>query len=62
MQHDWSWIQEKIKGPMIHESPDGGKTVRSRPSVDHPLQLLTRGILPVDIFFKLFGKNNESRR
>jgi hypothetical protein len=40
---------------MIHESPDGGKTVRSRPAADHPIQLLSNGLLPVDIWYKIYG-------
>lgn len=39
---------------MIHESPDGGNTIRSRPSADHPIHLLTNGKLPIDIWYKVF--------
>jgi len=61
--------------PKIYESPDGGKTVREREfgshlkwAIDkemsknplHPQHLLTKGILPPDIFYKLFGKKHES--
>jgi hypothetical protein len=51
--------------PKIYESPDGGKTVyerdfgssqSSRKIIYHPQELLTKKILPIDIFYKLFGK------
>ena len=42
-------------GGMIFESPDKGKTVRSRPSPEHPAGLLTNGTLPIDIWYKLYG-------
>jgi|TARA_B110000908_G_scaffold128478_1_gene150889 hypothetical protein len=42
-------------GGMIFESPDKGKTVRSRPSPEHPVGLLTNGTLPIDIWYKLYG-------
>ena len=57
--------------PKIYESPDGGKTVFEREFGDqlktaidkemskspyHPQQLLTKKILPPDIFYKLFGR------
>lgn len=55
--------------PKIFESPDGGKTVyrrdfgsNIREKVIHPQELLTKKILPIDIFYKLFGKKDESRR
>lgn len=43
-------------GGMIFESPDKGKTIRSRPSPEHPVFLLTSGILPIDIWYKIYGK------
>lgn len=43
-------------GGMIFESPDKGKTIRSRPSPEHPVFLLTDGTLPMDIWYKLYGK------
>jgi hypothetical protein len=53
--------------PKIFESPDGGKTVYQRDfgssireKVIHPRELLTKKILPIDVFYKLFGKQNES--
>ena len=42
-------------GGMIFESPDKGKTVRSRPSPENPVFLLSNGILPIDIWYKLYG-------
>ena len=42
-------------GGMIFESPDKGKTVRSRPSPEHPIFLLSNGILPYDIWYKIYG-------
>ena len=45
---------------MIHESPDGGKTVKSRPSADHPIQILVRGEIPIDTWYKIYGTKNES--
>ena len=33
-----------------------------RREITHPQQLLTRKILPIDIFYKLFGKTHERRR
>ena len=53
--------------PKIFESPDGGNTVYQRDfgssireKVIHPQELLTKKILPIDVFYKLFGKQNES--
>ena len=62
----------------IFESPDGGKTVYEREFNSphssrklttgekvygyHPQELLTAKILPIDIFYKLFGKKHEWRR
>jgi len=53
--------------PKIFESPDGGKTVyrrdfgsNIREKVIQPQELLTKKILPIDVFYKLFGKQNES--
>lgn len=59
MQSDWEWLQEVIKGPMIHESPDRGKTIRSRMAPDHPIYLLTRGHLPFDVWYQIFGNGYE---
>lgn len=53
------WLIEHVKGPMISESPDGGKTVRSRPSSDHPIQLLAKGTVPIDIWYKIFKDTHE---
>jgi len=51
--------------PKIFESPDGGKTVyerefgsNTRTEIKHPQELLTKKILPPDIFYKVFS--NES--
>ena len=53
--------------PKIFESPDGGKPVYQRDfgssireKILHPQELLTKKILPIDVFYKLFGKQNES--
>ena len=48
--------------PKIYESPDGGKTIYERDFgasdtqrrlITHPQELLTKKILPIDIFYKL---------
>lgn len=58
-KHMYMWLAEQVNGPMIHESPDGGKTVRSRPSSEHPVQLLAKGTIPIDIWYKIFkGKHD----
>jgi hypothetical protein len=57
---NFTWLQEKVKGPMIHESPDGGKTIRSRVAADHPIFILTRGLLPIDIWYKVYGGGYET--
>lgn len=54
-EEDVSWLYEKIKGPMIHESPDGGKTIKSRPAADHPIHVLVNGSIPIDIWYKIYG-------
>lgn len=54
--------------PKIYESPDGGKTVFERdffaPHTDrrlyHPQELLTKKILPPDVFYKLFRSEKIS--
>ena len=55
--------------PKIYESPDGGKTVYERDFnsphserrlITHPQELLTKKILPIDIFYKLFRSKHES--
>ena len=51
-------LEACVNGPMIHESPDGGKTIRSRPGSDHPITLLTHGKLPMDIWYKIYGNKN----
>jgi len=56
LPHNYEWLQDKVNGPMIHESPDGGKTIKSRIAADHPLYMLIRGKLPVDVWYKIFGK------
>ena len=56
--HDFTWLQDKVKGPMIHESPDGGKTVKSRIAPDHPIYILSNGTLPIDIWYKIYGNTN----
>ena len=52
---DINWLCNKIKGPMIHESPDGGKTIKSRPSVDHPIHILINGSIPLKIWYEIYG-------
>ena len=52
---DINWLAEKIKGPMIYESPDGGKTIKSRPATDHPIHILISGSIPVTTWYKIYG-------
>jgi hypothetical protein len=59
VNHTYNWLANNISGHMIYESPDGGKTVRSRPAADHPIQLLTNGHLPIDIWYKIYGNNHD---
>lgn len=54
----YAGLESLVNGHMIHESPDGGKTIRSRPSFDHPVTLLTNGKLPMDIWYKIYGNKN----
>ena len=61
MQGKWTYQGNK----KIFESPDGGKTVFERDmgsdqrrEITHPQQLLIRKILPIDVFYKLFKKEN----
>jgi hypothetical protein len=65
MPSKWTY-QGKNK---IFESPDGGKTVfereigkphNTRKQIRHPQELLTKKLLPIDVFYKLFGKKHES--
>jgi hypothetical protein len=65
--------QSAFKKPKIFESPDGGKTVYEREFNSphssrklttgeklygyHPQELLTKKILPPDVFYKLFGQS-----
>jgi hypothetical protein len=58
VDHPYNWLANNVSGHLIHESPDGGKTVRSRPAADHPIQLLTNGLLPVDIWYKIYGNKH----
>lgn len=51
--------------PKIFESPDGGKTVyerefgsNTRKEIKHPQELLTKKILPPDIFYKVFSNGS----
>jgi len=55
--------------PKIFESPDGGKTVYEREfgsntrkeikkEIKHPQELLTKKILPPDIFYKVFSNGS----
>jgi hypothetical protein len=57
MNTDWI-VYDKVKGSYIHESPDGGKTVRSRPAADHPIEILAKGLLPIDTWYKVYGTKN----
>lgn len=54
----YNWLEANVIGHMIYESSDGGKTVRGRPSADHPIKLLTNGQLPVDIWYKIYGNKH----
>lgn len=57
-ESDWSWLKDAVTGPLIYESPN--KTdIKSRPAPDHPLHILTRGQLPVDIWYKVYGNKHE---
>ena len=56
---NYEWLIDKTNGPMIHESPDGGKTVKSRIAADHPIYMLSKGIIPFDIWYKIFGGGYE---
>jgi hypothetical protein len=58
VDHPYSWLEDNVIGQMIYESPDGGKTVRGRPSADHPIKLLTNGQLPMDIWYKIYGNKH----
>jgi hypothetical protein len=58
LNRTYNWLANHTSGRMIHESPDGGKTVHSRPAADHPIQLLTNGKLPVDIWYKIYGNDH----
>jgi hypothetical protein len=44
---------------MINESPDGGKTIRSRPSSEHPINMLAKGIIPIDTWYKIFKDKHD---
>jgi hypothetical protein len=57
---DWI-LSDTIDGSYIFESPDGGKTIRKRPSADHPIEILSKGLLPIDTWYKLYGRKNGSR-
>jgi len=52
---DINWPCSKITGPMIYESPDGGKTIKSRPAVDHPIHILINGSIPLKIWYEIYG-------
>jgi len=39
----------------IYESPDGGKTIKSRPAVDHPIHILINGSIPLKIWYEIYG-------
>ena len=71
-QMDSRHDQSAFKDKKIYESPDGGKTVYSRNFGSnhrreltggekvfgyHPQELLTNKILPIDVFYKLFGQS-----
>ena len=57
--HKFNWLTERVKGPMINESPDGGKTIRSRPSSEHPINMLAKGIIPIDTWYKIFKDKHD---
>lgn len=60
VDNTYHWLANSANGPWTFESPDGGKTIRSRPSIEHPIQLLTNGSLPVDIWYKIYGNKHAS--
>jgi hypothetical protein len=47
-----------IEGKYIYESPDGGATIRKRPAANHPIEILGKGEIPIDIWFKIYGKKH----
>ena len=49
--------EERLQRGLIHESPDGGKTVKTRVMRDHPIHLLVNGKIPPDIWYKVFGND-----
>lgn len=61
MQSDWEWLQDviQVEGKKIFTSPDGGKTIRSHLASDHPIFILTRGQLPFDTWYKIYGNGYE---
>lgn len=54
--------EEDFKGGLIHESPDGGKTVKTRVMSEHPIHLLVRGTIPPDIWYKVFGNETKATK
>lgn len=58
IDNPYDWLANSTNGPWTFESPDRGKTVRSRPSIDHPIALLTNGKLPIDVWYKIYGNKN----
>ena len=60
VDHPYNWLADSVDGFRVYESPDGGKTIRSRPSIEHPIHLLTHGHLPVDIWYKIYGNKHAS--
>ena len=60
LNRTYNWLADDVDGFRVYESPDGGKTVRSRPAADHPIHLLTHGHLPVDIWYKIYGNKHAS--
>ena len=54
--------EEKLQGGLIMESPDGGKTVKTRVMRDHPIHLLVKGTIPPDIWYKVFGNETKATK
>jgi hypothetical protein len=41
-------------GGMIYENPGNGP-LRVRPSTEHPIQILAKGLIPIDVWYKIYG-------
>jgi hypothetical protein len=57
---DWI-LTDNIDGSYIYQSPDRGKTIKKRPSGDHPINVLASGQIPIDTWYKLYGSKNGTK-